>query len=102
MRRNTARVMTGGAPAEWLGANFWSRTGGPLMWRSYDPEVVRAELAVLKARSPSCGCHQVYDGTFSRVLRAGDGLTAAALRGAGLSVMSEEDLAGGSGEDYAS
>ena len=21
----------------WLGANFWSRTGGPLMWRSYDP-----------------------------------------------------------------
>jgi endo-1,4-beta-mannosidase len=40
--------MTGGAPAEWLGANFWSRTGGPLMWRSYDPEVVRAELAVLK------------------------------------------------------
>ena len=48
MRRNTARVMTGGAPADWLGANFWSRTGGPLMWRSYDPEVVRAELAVLK------------------------------------------------------
>ena len=48
MRRNTARVMTGGAPAHWLGANFWSRTGGPLMWRSYDPEVVRAELAVLK------------------------------------------------------
>jgi endo-1,4-beta-mannosidase len=48
VRRNTARVMTGGAPAHWLGANFWSRTGGPLMWRSYDPEVVRAELAVLK------------------------------------------------------
>ena len=20
----------------WLGANFWSRSGGPLMWRSYD------------------------------------------------------------------
>ena len=48
MRRNTARVMTAGAPAHWLGANFWSRTGGPLMWRSYDPEVVRAELAVLR------------------------------------------------------
>ncbi|MGH3445892.1 MAG: hypothetical protein ACRDPB_11000, partial [Nocardioidaceae bacterium] len=31
----------------WLGANFWSRTGGPLMWRSYDPAVVRAELRVL-------------------------------------------------------
>lgn len=32
----------------WLGANFWSRTGGPLMWRSYDPQVVREELRVLR------------------------------------------------------
>jgi endo-1,4-beta-mannosidase len=40
--------MTGGAPANWLGANFWSRTGGPLMWRSYDPAVIDAELAVLR------------------------------------------------------
>ena len=48
MRRNTSRVMTGEAPANWLGANFWSRTGGPLMWRRYDPAVVSAELAVLR------------------------------------------------------
>ena len=48
MRRDTARVMTGGGPAFWLGANFWSRTGGPLMWRSYDSDLIRAELAVLK------------------------------------------------------
>jgi endo-1,4-beta-mannosidase len=32
----------------WLGANFWSRIGGPLMWRSYDRDVVRSELAVLR------------------------------------------------------
>jgi endo-1,4-beta-mannosidase len=32
----------------WLGVNFWSRTGGPLMWRSYDPEVIAQELAVLR------------------------------------------------------
>jgi endo-1,4-beta-mannosidase len=31
----------------WLGVNFWSRTGGPLMWRTYDPNVVRDELATL-------------------------------------------------------
>jgi endo-1,4-beta-mannosidase len=31
----------------WLGANFWSRTGGPLMWRNYDQAVIREELAVL-------------------------------------------------------
>jgi endo-1,4-beta-mannosidase len=47
MRRNSAKVMVGDRPVAWLGANFWSRTGGPLMWRSYDPAVVRAELQVL-------------------------------------------------------
>ncbi|MDN4615761.1 cellulase family glycosylhydrolase [Leifsonia sp. F6_8S_P_1B] len=36
-----------GEPAIWLGANFWSRTGGPLMWTRYDPAVVREELRVL-------------------------------------------------------
>jgi endo-1,4-beta-mannosidase len=48
MHRNTPRVTAGGTPLNWLGANFWSRTGGPLMWRSYDPAVVGAELAVLR------------------------------------------------------
>ena len=50
-----------------------------------------AEEAILKARSPSCGCAQVYDGTFTRTLRAGEGVTARALREAGLVVASEED-----------
>jgi endo-1,4-beta-mannosidase len=31
----------------WFGANFWSRVGGPLMWRQYDAAVVRDELSVL-------------------------------------------------------
>lgn len=30
-----------------LGANFWSRAGGPRMWTRYDPAVVREELTVL-------------------------------------------------------
>jgi endo-1,4-beta-mannosidase len=34
--------------AQWIGANFWSRAGGPLMWRTFDPRLVRAELAVLR------------------------------------------------------
>jgi uncharacterized protein YbbK (DUF523 family) len=54
---------------------------------------VGATEAVLKARSPSCGCHQIYDGTFSRTLAAGAGVTAMALRAAGLRVRSDEDLA---------
>jgi uncharacterized protein YbbK (DUF523 family) len=54
-----------------------------------------ATRAVLKARSPSCGCHEVYDGTFTHSLRPGAGVTAAALLAAGLDVVSEEDIAAG-------
>jgi uncharacterized protein YbbK (DUF523 family) len=56
---------------------------------------VGAHAAVLKARSPSCGCHQIYDGTFTRTRVHGEGMTAEALRGAGVEVVSEEDVAGG-------
>lgn len=48
--------------------------------------------AILKARSPSCGVGQVYDGSFSRTLRPGDGLWAALLREAGFSLYTEDDL----------
>lgn len=48
--------------------------------------------AVLKARSPSCGCNQIYDGSFTRSLRQGAGITAEALRAAGLDLRSEDDL----------
>jgi endo-1,4-beta-mannosidase len=44
LHRNFAKL----PGAAWLGVNFWSRTGGPLMWRSYDPRVVREELDVLR------------------------------------------------------
>lgn len=54
---------------------------------------VGATRAVLKARSPSCGSSAVYDGTFSRRLVPGRGVTAAALAAAGLAVGSEEDAA---------
>ena len=49
-------------------------------------------LAVLKARSPSCGCHEIYDGSHRRRLVHGEGVTAEALRRAGVEVVSEEDL----------
>ncbi len=47
MHRDSAKITADGRAVTWLGANFWSRTGGPLMWRNYDPETVRAELRVL-------------------------------------------------------
>jgi endo-1,4-beta-mannosidase len=47
MRRNSATLMASGQPVHWLGANFWSRNGGPLMWRAYDSKLIAAELATL-------------------------------------------------------
>jgi len=48
--------------------------------------------AILKSRSPSCGCGKIYDGTFSKVLVDGDGLATRALKKMGVKVISEEDL----------
>ena len=42
--------------------------------------------ALLMDRSPSCGRGTVYDGTFTGVLRAGDGVTAALLERHGITV----------------
>lgn len=50
-----------------------------------------ATRAILKARSPSCGSAQIYDGTFSKRLVDGAGKAAAALVDNGLAVTSEED-----------
>lgn len=49
-------------------------------------------LAILKARSPSCSCDQIYDGSFSRRLVAGDGVTAALLRHHGIELLTEKDF----------
>jgi uncharacterized protein YbbK (DUF523 family) len=51
-----------------------------------------ATLAILKARSPSCGCGAIYDGTFAGRLTEGDGVTAAALRRDGIAVSTDEDV----------
>lgn len=51
-----------------------------------------ATVAILKARSPSCGKGAVYDGSFSRSLQDGDGVTASLLRSEGLTVISDEEI----------
>lgn len=48
--------------------------------------------AILKQRSPSCGCGQIYDGTFSKNIIKGDGVTTALLKQNDIEVVSEEDL----------
>ena len=49
-------------------------------------------LAVLKEKSPSCGNREVYDGTFSRQLTAGQGVTARLLTQHGISVLGESQI----------
>jgi len=50
------------------------------------------EAALLKERSPSCGCGVIHDGSFSRGLTAGDGVTAALLKVKGIPVYGESRL----------
>jgi len=50
-------------------------------------------VAVLKQGSPSCGSGYIYDGTFTGVKTAGQGVTAALLESAGIKVFSEHQLA---------
>jgi uncharacterized protein YbbK (DUF523 family) len=50
-----------------------------------------AKKAILKSRSPSCGCGRIYDGTFSRSLIEGMGVAAALLRENGIEVITDED-----------
>lgn len=50
------------------------------------------QAAVLKERSPSCGKGQVYDGTFSRTLTDGNGVTAELLAEMGILVYGESQV----------
>lgn len=47
-----------------------------------------ATSVILKARSPSCGCGNIYDGTFTGNLTSGDGVTTALLKRHGIEVIS--------------
>ena len=50
------------------------------------------EAAVLKEHSPSCGRGTVYDGTFTRTLTAGDGVTSELLAANGIPVYGESRI----------
>ena len=54
--------------------------------------ITGADKAVLKARSPSCGCGRIYDGSFSGAVREGNGVAAELLTRNGIKVVTEEEL----------
>ncbi len=49
-------------------------------------------VALLKDASPSCGSRTIYDGTFTGRRVPGEGVTAAALRRAGVRVFGDEKI----------
>lgn len=51
-------------------------------------KVFQATEAWLMSKSPSCGCGQIYDGSFSGRLHNGDGVCTALLKQHGLAVRS--------------
>ena len=50
------------------------------------------DLAILQPRSPSCGCKQIYDGTFSKTLIEGTGMFAQALAETGIPMLDGDDV----------
>lgn len=56
-----------------------------------------AHIAILKARSPSCGCKEIYDGSFTGKKREGNGVTAELFLRNGIKVYTEENYIWGDG-----
>ena len=52
----------------------------------------KAELAILQPRSPSCGCKQIYDGTFSRRLIKGKGIFVQLLSEHGIPAIEPDEV----------
>lgn len=61
-------------------------------WALRKAQETGTKIALLKSKSPSCGIGQIYDGTFSGVLTAGDGVTVALLKKHGIHVVSEKQI----------
>ena len=49
-------------------------------------------IALLKAKSPSCGKDYIYDGNFNKNLINGDGITCQVLKKNGIIIFSEKEI----------
>ena len=88
-------------PAERQGEKVVTREGGDVtaQYRKGAEEALKlcrlvdCSCAVLKERSPSCGCRGIYDGSFSGTLTEGQGVTAELLIRSGIPVYGESEVA---------
>lgn len=84
-------------PAERIGDTIITKTGEDVTkeYMQGAMEVLKlakdqkCNLAILKERSPSCGCGKIYDGTFTGKLIDGNGVTAELLLKNGIIVKGE-------------
>ena len=87
-------------PVEWIGDKAMNNQGADCteqFCRGAEEALKMAQLydcklAILKAKSPSCGNHQIYDGTFSGKLVDGAGGTARLLMEHGIRVINETEV----------
>ena len=87
-------------PAERRGDRVITREGADVTanYRRGAEEALRiaritgCKTALLKAKSPSCGCGRIYDGTHTGTLTDGSGVTAQLLAENGMTVFTEEQL----------
>ena len=99
--RPPAEIESGSAEAVLQGRNSIRRKDGTDVSEAFLQGAEKAlaecwkhkiKIAILKEGSPSCGAHQVNDGTFSGTKIGGQGLTACLLARHGISVFSEGQM----------
>lgn len=87
-------------PAEQKGKRVYTKSGKDVTvnFKKGAREVLKiAKLfkikeAILKQKSPSCGCGKIYDGAFSGKIIKGDGVATSLLKKNGIKIITEEDL----------
>lgn len=55
-------------------------------------KIIKADVAILKSKSPSCGSNGIYDGTFNKKIVDGMGVTAACLYQHNITVINSDDF----------
>lgn len=55
-------------------------------------QLVGCKKAIVKSKSPSCGCGMIYDGTFSGNLIVGDGVFCKMLKEENIEVYTENEI----------
>lgn len=53
-------------------------------------KMMNVKKAILKSRSPSCGYGKIYDGSFTKTLKDGNGFTAELLISNGVEIINED------------